>query len=344
MSASDAAPLPRLGEVFFDVRGNSRSMRLSWYADTGVAVFSIWQGGTCTGTFRLPIDDLSRMVEALHRGPNGRGIGHDRARAHDPAVDRYTGGTGARDALDGEAATGGFAASGASAGHDPATMALRRPPAPSSGASHARAEPGDAYGTPGGYGHDPLATSAMPADELGAGGTGDPLGSYGTGDPLGPHGTADPPGARRPADPLGGREPADPLSAPRPADPLGGREPADPRGGRRPAGGAVHPRQPVDPLPTGRQPDPLGYRSPADPLSTRTPADPPATRAPADPLSPRRPAHPRGSGRHGDHPRARREGDPAAGYAGGDPGRYGEEATHYGEAASGYDGRGGYDG
>jgi hypothetical protein len=69
MSASDAAPLPRLGEVFFDVRGHSRSMRLSWYADTGVAVFSIWQGGKCTGTFRLPIDDLPRMVEILQRGP-----------------------------------------------------------------------------------------------------------------------------------------------------------------------------------------------------------------------------------------------------------------------------------
>src|SRR5215471_6610248 len=71
MSASDAAPLPRLGEVFFDVRGESRTMRLSWYADTGVAVFSIWQGGTCTGTFRLPIADLPRMVEALRRGPHG---------------------------------------------------------------------------------------------------------------------------------------------------------------------------------------------------------------------------------------------------------------------------------
>jgi hypothetical protein len=71
MSASDAAPLPRLGEVFFDVRGNSRSMRLSWYADTGVAVFSIWQGGRCTGTFRLPIDDLPRMIEILERGPHG---------------------------------------------------------------------------------------------------------------------------------------------------------------------------------------------------------------------------------------------------------------------------------
>jgi hypothetical protein len=71
MSASDAAPLPRLGEVFFDVRGSSRSMRLSWYADTGVAVFSIWQGGMCTGTFRLPISDLPRMIEILQRGPRG---------------------------------------------------------------------------------------------------------------------------------------------------------------------------------------------------------------------------------------------------------------------------------
>src|ERR1700761_3253456 len=71
MSASDAAPLPRLGEVFFDVRGSSRSMRLSWYSDTGVAVFSIWQGGTCTGTFRLPIDDLARLIDSLRRGVPG---------------------------------------------------------------------------------------------------------------------------------------------------------------------------------------------------------------------------------------------------------------------------------
>jgi hypothetical protein len=72
MSSSDAAPLPRLGEVFFDVRGDSRSMRLSWYADTGIAVFSIWQGGRCTGTFRLPMEDLARMTEILRRGPQRR--------------------------------------------------------------------------------------------------------------------------------------------------------------------------------------------------------------------------------------------------------------------------------
>jgi len=71
MSASDAAPLPRLGEVFFDLRGSSRSMRLSWYSDTGVSVFSIWQGGTCTGTFRLPLEELPRLVDALQRGMHG---------------------------------------------------------------------------------------------------------------------------------------------------------------------------------------------------------------------------------------------------------------------------------
>src|ERR1700758_4139862 len=88
MSASDAAPLPRLGEVFFDVRGSSRSMRLSWYADTGIAVFSIWQGGTCTGTFRLPMDDLPRLMESLQRGmpPGMQDVQNGCGTAASPAV------------------------------------------------------------------------------------------------------------------------------------------------------------------------------------------------------------------------------------------------------------------
>src|ERR1022692_455363 len=80
MSMSDAAPLPRLGEVFFDVRSPSRSLRISWYADTGVAVLSIWQGGTCTGSFRLPMGDLPRLIATLQRGPDGCARpGEDRA-------------------------------------------------------------------------------------------------------------------------------------------------------------------------------------------------------------------------------------------------------------------------
>jgi hypothetical protein len=73
MSEPDAVPLPREGEVFFDVRGEARCMRLSWYADSAVAVFSIWQGNRCTGTFRLPFGDLDRMVRTLQAGPYRHG-------------------------------------------------------------------------------------------------------------------------------------------------------------------------------------------------------------------------------------------------------------------------------
>jgi hypothetical protein len=69
MSEPDAVPLPREGEVFFDVRGEARSMRLSWYAESRIAVFSIWQGNRCTGTFRLPFGELARMVRILQAGP-----------------------------------------------------------------------------------------------------------------------------------------------------------------------------------------------------------------------------------------------------------------------------------
>src|SRR5437764_14196949 len=69
MSTTEPAPLPRLGEVFFDVRSKARSLRISWYSGTGVAVLSIWQGGTCTGSFRLPMGDLPRLVAALQAGP-----------------------------------------------------------------------------------------------------------------------------------------------------------------------------------------------------------------------------------------------------------------------------------
>jgi hypothetical protein len=91
MSEPDAVPLPREGEVFFDVRGDARSMRLSWYADSKVAVFSIWQGGRCTGTFRLPFADLARMIQTLQSGPARQSGRHSPAEAHrsDPATGGY---------------------------------------------------------------------------------------------------------------------------------------------------------------------------------------------------------------------------------------------------------------
>ena len=162
MSASDAAPLPRLGEVFFDVRGSSRSMRLSWYSDTGVAVFSIWQGGTCTGTFRLPIDDLPRMVEALQRGPRGAAL---------PADSRDLAGAPPRRALTG-AATGPMPALGSfpeyATGQDvPMTGEFRAmtaddgPPSIPSAAGGAESRSAGSYG-PSPYGGDPLGSGSYP--------------------------------------------------------------------------------------------------------------------------------------------------------------------------------------
>ena len=137
MSASDAAPLPRLGEVFFDVRGSSRSMRLSWYADTGIAVFSIWQGGTCTGTFRLPMDDLSRLMESLRRGMQGAQDGPQDSR-------EIPGGQRPR-----------LAIGAAPEPYTGALLALGGAPLPLPGDADGRGSQADGPAVPSGYGAEP---------------------------------------------------------------------------------------------------------------------------------------------------------------------------------------------
>src|ERR1700744_357976 len=144
MSASDAAPLPRLGEVFFDVRGSSRSMRLSWYANTGVSVFSIWQGGTCTGTFRLPVEELARLVDSLQRGlqpppdPRGSYAGPLPSDPTDPRLTALPGGYGRAPAVEDRPAPAALSPVPPRA-LPPAPLAL--PPAPSSQVSSASEAP-----------------------------------------------------------------------------------------------------------------------------------------------------------------------------------------------------------
>jgi len=227
MSASDAAPLPRLGEVFFDVRGSSRSMRLSWYSDTGVAVFSIWQGGTCTGTFRLPIDDLPRMVEALQRGPRGAAL---------PADSRDLAGAPPHRARTG-AATGPMPAMASfpdyGTGQDvPMTGEFRAmtaddgPPSIPTGAGGAESRSAGSY-SPSPYGGDPLGSGSYPVYRDRAPG---PLAapSYpdrdsGAGSSFPGYADDGPPPSYRGAD-SGTPPPSfqdDPLNAPYPGDSLG---------------------------------------------------------------------------------------------------------------------------
>jgi hypothetical protein len=61
-------PLPATGEVFLDARGSGRALRVSWHADADVIVLSLWHGGTCTGSFRLPAADVPDLIDALREG------------------------------------------------------------------------------------------------------------------------------------------------------------------------------------------------------------------------------------------------------------------------------------
>src|SRR5262249_21247180 len=114
--------------------------------------FSIWQGGTCTGTFRLPITDLPRMVEALRRGPRGQDdpVPGEQAGAAEPRLPAGPGQPGpARpsppELLDGDIKTG------------QTTAAIYLPPVESDLTGYP-AEPPPSYpgDPPGGYPGGPL--------------------------------------------------------------------------------------------------------------------------------------------------------------------------------------------
>ncbi len=61
-------PLPATGEAFLDPRGDGRALRVSWHGEADVVVLSLWQGATCTGTFRVAVDDVPDLVDALRGG------------------------------------------------------------------------------------------------------------------------------------------------------------------------------------------------------------------------------------------------------------------------------------
>jgi hypothetical protein len=61
-------PLPATGEVFLDARGSGRALRVSWHAEADVIVLSLWLGDTCTGSFRLPVEDVPDLIDALRDG------------------------------------------------------------------------------------------------------------------------------------------------------------------------------------------------------------------------------------------------------------------------------------
>lgn len=60
--------LPVRGEVFVDVRGEGRSLRVSWHHEDGVVVLSLWRSAVCTGTLRMAADDVPFLIATLTEG------------------------------------------------------------------------------------------------------------------------------------------------------------------------------------------------------------------------------------------------------------------------------------
>ncbi|MFC4149606.1 hypothetical protein ACFO0M_25440 [Micromonospora mangrovi] len=57
--------MPSFGDLFTDVRGDDRTMRVSYHPDRGAVVVSLWSGTLCRGSFRMPVDDLDRLTALL---------------------------------------------------------------------------------------------------------------------------------------------------------------------------------------------------------------------------------------------------------------------------------------
>jgi len=59
---------PQGAEFFLDTRGDARSLRVRWHHRDGLVLLSLWRGSECTGTFRLPIDEVPTLIDALRAG------------------------------------------------------------------------------------------------------------------------------------------------------------------------------------------------------------------------------------------------------------------------------------
>jgi len=57
--------MPTVGDIFRDVRGDDRTMRVSYHQDRGVVVVSLWAGTVCRGSFRLSAADVGTLATLL---------------------------------------------------------------------------------------------------------------------------------------------------------------------------------------------------------------------------------------------------------------------------------------
>ncbi|MFD0784148.1 hypothetical protein ACFQZ8_09490 [Micromonospora azadirachtae] len=57
--------MPGLGDLFADTRGEDRMMRVSYHPERKAVVLSLWSGGVCRASFRMPRGELPRLLSLL---------------------------------------------------------------------------------------------------------------------------------------------------------------------------------------------------------------------------------------------------------------------------------------
>lgn len=62
------APAPLGAEFFLDARGGARSLRVRWHREENLVVLSLWRGDECSGSFRLTVEEVPPLIEALRAG------------------------------------------------------------------------------------------------------------------------------------------------------------------------------------------------------------------------------------------------------------------------------------
>ncbi|MER5997223.1 hypothetical protein ABT120_01530 [Nonomuraea angiospora] len=82
---SEVVPLPSFGEVFFDARGQERCLRVTWHE--GTLVLSLWRGEMCTASFRMPMEDVGRLLDTLDEGFAEATGEQPAVPAHDPGTE-----------------------------------------------------------------------------------------------------------------------------------------------------------------------------------------------------------------------------------------------------------------
>jgi hypothetical protein len=58
--------------AFLDTRGAGRALRVTWHQEAAphgpIVLLSLWREQLCVASFRLPVDDVPDLIDALRSG------------------------------------------------------------------------------------------------------------------------------------------------------------------------------------------------------------------------------------------------------------------------------------